>query len=191
VGNDVGSSRPGQGWPGRDRQGLRSLPAKQHAPKARPSPATDRGRRAGVPGRPSRTNGLAVGAARRRGAGHSPLTAGQSRPTAPRAFRRAWWPVRRGETASPRTPLLPSTAQGMALRSVGAAGCRRRCQRTVTAARAGKQPAWRTERNRPLRVPVLLLRFALVAARSGRNARLAGRRRRVANRRPQVVMDGS
>jgi hypothetical protein len=30
--------------------GLRSLPAKQHAPKARPLPATDRGRQGGVPG---------------------------------------------------------------------------------------------------------------------------------------------
>src|SRR5215211_8590250 len=60
VGNDVGVKPP---WPRVARAGpagLRSLPAKQHAPKARPSPATDRGRRGVVPGRPSRTNGCAV-----------------------------------------------------------------------------------------------------------------------------------
>jgi hypothetical protein len=48
VGIDVGH-RPRAG-PGEARRpvcgaGLRSLPAKQHAPKVRPSPATDRGRR--------------------------------------------------------------------------------------------------------------------------------------------------
>ena len=71
---------------GRDRQ-LRSLPAKHNAPKARPHPATDRGRRVLVPGRRSRANGLAVGACAAAGTGHSPLTAGQlalSAPTDPR-----------------------------------------------------------------------------------------------------------
>src|SRR5215217_3350299 len=61
VGNDVGVKPP---WPRVARAGpagLRSLPAKQHAPKARPHPATDRGRRGGIPGRPSSTNGCAVG----------------------------------------------------------------------------------------------------------------------------------
>src|SRR5215203_5268833 len=45
VGNDVGVQPPGQERPGAGPAGLRSLPAKQHAPKARPSPATDRDRR--------------------------------------------------------------------------------------------------------------------------------------------------
>jgi hypothetical protein len=80
VGNDVGVKPPRPRAAGAKPAGLRSLLAKQHAPKARPSPATDRGRRGGVPGRPSRTNGCAVRPARRRGAGHSPLTAGHRRP---------------------------------------------------------------------------------------------------------------
>jgi hypothetical protein len=47
VGNDVGvkSARPKAA--GAEPAGLRSLPAKQHAPKARPSSATDRGRQGG------------------------------------------------------------------------------------------------------------------------------------------------
>jgi hypothetical protein len=48
VGNDVGSSRPGPRTAGAGPAGLRSLPAKQHAPKCVPPPATDRGRHAGV-----------------------------------------------------------------------------------------------------------------------------------------------
>ena len=103
VGNDVGVKPPAKAARARPA-GLRSLPAKQHAPKARPSPATDRGRRAVVPGRPSRTNGCAVGAARRRGAGHSPLTAGHRAPPAPPLSGRAWWPVRRGREAPPPDP---------------------------------------------------------------------------------------
>jgi hypothetical protein len=50
-----GAPRRSVGW-----AGLRSLPAKQHAPKARPLTATDRGRRGVVPGRPSSTNGYAA-----------------------------------------------------------------------------------------------------------------------------------
>jgi hypothetical protein len=62
--------------PGRTGR-LRSLPAEQHAPKARPSPATDCGRQPAG----SRAGGQARMAApwrpaRRRGAGHSRLTAG-------------------------------------------------------------------------------------------------------------------
>jgi hypothetical protein len=57
----VGVAGLGHGGTGPGPPGLRSLPAKQHAPKARPSPATDRGWRGRVPGRPSRTNGYAVG----------------------------------------------------------------------------------------------------------------------------------
>ena len=49
VGNNVGVKplRPRAARAG--PPGLRSLPAKQHAPKARPSPATDRGRHGVVP----------------------------------------------------------------------------------------------------------------------------------------------
>jgi hypothetical protein len=69
VGTRVGTSVPtsvgvqglGHGGAGPGPPGLRSLPAKQHAPKARPLPATDRGRRGVVPGRPSKANGCAVG----------------------------------------------------------------------------------------------------------------------------------
>jgi hypothetical protein len=51
VGSSIGvvAPEPGRVRPGLpvSGAGLRSLPAKQHAPKARPSPATDRGRQAG------------------------------------------------------------------------------------------------------------------------------------------------
>jgi hypothetical protein len=61
VGSSVGGSTASTTVaPGPGPAGLRSLPAKQHAPKARPSPATDRGRRGEVPGRPSSTNDCAV-----------------------------------------------------------------------------------------------------------------------------------
>ena len=129
VGSSVGGRAP---RPRRHRAGtpgLRSLPAKQHAPKARPLPATDRGRRGVV--RAGRQGRMACGLrpARRRGAGHSPLTAGHRAAPAPRAFRRAWWPARRGE-GPPRTPLRPAARPGVTNRwpSKG-------------------EPAWRTERN--------------------------------------------
>src|SRR5215212_4806766 len=41
----------------------------------------------------------ALGEGGERGTGHSPLTAGHLALPAPRAFRRARWPVRRGETS--------------------------------------------------------------------------------------------
>jgi hypothetical protein len=50
VGISVGVNGLGHGGTGPRPPGLRSLPAKQHAPKARPSPATDRGQRGGGPG---------------------------------------------------------------------------------------------------------------------------------------------
>src|SRR4029453_14974991 len=71
VGSSVGVNRLGHGGTGPGPPGLRSLPAEQHAPKARPLPATDRGRRGRVSG--------------------GPLA-----PTAPPLPWRAWWPVRRG-----------------------------------------------------------------------------------------------
>ena len=56
VGSSVGVAAPELGRVRARRPasgaGLRSLPAKQHALKARPLPATDRGRQGGVPGRP-------------------------------------------------------------------------------------------------------------------------------------------
>src|SRR4029453_9290370 len=93
VGNDVGVNAPGPRVARAGPAGLRSLPAKQHAPKARPSPATDRGRRGVVPGRPSSTNGCAVGTCGAAGTGHSRLPARHRAPPAPRLFRRAWWPA--------------------------------------------------------------------------------------------------
>ena len=42
--------------------------------------------------------------ARRRGAGHSPLTAGHRAPPAPPLPGRAWWPVRRGRGRPPPDP---------------------------------------------------------------------------------------
>jgi hypothetical protein len=50
VGSSVGANRLGHDGTRPGPAGLRSLPAKQHAPKARPSAATDRGRHGVVPG---------------------------------------------------------------------------------------------------------------------------------------------
>jgi hypothetical protein len=95
--------------------GLRSLPAKQHAPKARvptlpPTVAGAPWSRAGGQGR----MGSPWEPARRRGAGHSPLTAGQLATTAPPALRRTWWPACRGEGL----PLDPPPAAGGAARAL-------------------------------------------------------------------------
>jgi hypothetical protein len=71
----------------------------QHAPKARPLSATDRGRRGVVPGRRSRANGLAVGACAVAGCRTFALDRRAARPastTAPRASRVASMP---GETS--------------------------------------------------------------------------------------------
>jgi hypothetical protein len=112
VGISVGVEGLGPRWGWTGPAGLRSLPAKQHAPKARPSPATDCGRQAVVPGRPSSTNGYAVGPARRRGAGHSPLTAGHRAPAGTTSLPASLVASKPGGGISPRTPLLPSTASG-------------------------------------------------------------------------------
>jgi len=111
VGSSVGSRALGPGGTGPRPAGLRSLPAKQHAPKARPLPTTDCGRHAGS--RAGRQGRMAAPcrAARWRGAGHSPLTAGHRAPAAPRAFRRAWWPASRGEGPPPDPP-PPRAARG-------------------------------------------------------------------------------
>jgi hypothetical protein len=58
-----------------------------------------------VPGRPSSTNGLHASTCAPAGAGHSPLTAGHRAPPAPRAFRRAGWPVSEGRVAPSPRPL--------------------------------------------------------------------------------------
>jgi len=63
VGNDVGSlatSGPGARASPVRGAGLRSLPAKQHAPKARPTTDHAEWPAGVVPGRPSSTNGLAA-----------------------------------------------------------------------------------------------------------------------------------
>ena len=65
--------------------------------------------------------------ARWRGAGHSPLTAGQLALPPPPAPRRSWWLVRRGEDL-PRTPSGRRGA-GRALRTVGHSHGRQRGQR--------------------------------------------------------------
>ncbi len=62
-------------------EGLRRLPAKQHAPKARPTTHHRQWPAGGVPGRPSSANGCPCGPARLRRAEHSRLTAGHRCPT--------------------------------------------------------------------------------------------------------------
>jgi hypothetical protein len=106
--------RPRRG-PGASRRpaggaGLRSLPAKQHAPKARPTTNHRQWPAAVVPSRPSSTNGCTAWTAPWRGAGHSRLTAGHRAPAAPPGPGRAWRQPGRGEEeSSPRTPLLLGT----------------------------------------------------------------------------------
>jgi hypothetical protein len=95
-------NRLGHGGTGPGPPGLRSLPAKQHAPKARPHPRhrpwpARRGSRAGRQGRMAAPRNLRGGG----GAGHSPLTAGQLAPPAPPLPGRAGWPASRGETSHP------------------------------------------------------------------------------------------
>jgi hypothetical protein len=89
-----------------------------------------------------------------------------------------------GDSCGPIRPLPPDpppprAARGSALRSVGDGLGVRRCQRNVTEPEQARRAAWRTDRNSPSRVLALLLRFAPVASRLERNARLAGRRHRV------------
>jgi hypothetical protein len=57
-GTDQGSGCPDQGRPRLGPAGLRSLPAKQHAPKVRPTTHHREWPAGVVPGRPSSTNGL-------------------------------------------------------------------------------------------------------------------------------------
>ena len=81
VGISVGVNGLGHGGTGPGPSGLRSLPAKQHAPKARPHPATDRGRHGRVPSQAVKDEWAHRASLRGwRGAGHSPLTAGQFAP---------------------------------------------------------------------------------------------------------------
>jgi hypothetical protein len=100
VGNDVGVKPPGP-RAARDRNDKAAELASEAAraegasPPPPPTVAGEAWSRAGRQGRLS----TPWGAARRRGAGHSPLTAGHRAPSAPRAFRRAWWPACRGETS--------------------------------------------------------------------------------------------
>jgi hypothetical protein len=100
VGNDVGVRPPGP-RAARDRNDKAAELASEAAraegasPPPPPTVAGEAWSRAGRQGRLS----TPWGAARRRGAGHSPLTAGHRAPSAPRAFRRAWWPACRGETS--------------------------------------------------------------------------------------------
>jgi hypothetical protein len=119
VGSSVGGRAP---RPRRHRAGtpgLRSLPAKQHAPKARPLPATDRGRQGVVPGRRSRANGLAVGACAVAGCRTFTLDCRPARPASTTDLRRSWWPVRRGEGPPPGPP----PAGGAARRDEAAMCC--------------------------------------------------------------------
>jgi hypothetical protein len=143
VGNDVGVNDLGHRGTGPAPAGLRSLPAKQHAPKARPSPATDRGRQ-GV-SRAGRQARMAApwGPARRRGAGHSPLTAGHRALPAPRVFRRAWWPACRGETSHGCgcQPVTRRTAPQAGLwRRSPFRGVSGRCRRPCRRCRPGRSP---------------------------------------------------
>jgi hypothetical protein len=122
VGTRVGTSVPtsvgvqalGHGGAGSGPAGLRSLPAKQHAPKARPLPATDRGRRrrlAGVPVKRDRGRrpGSPAGWCRLRrppdpaAAEPGRLIALDSGAMVPQLHHRppgrAWWPACRGGTS--------------------------------------------------------------------------------------------
>ena len=89
-----------------DRHG----PVLPEHPGWRPGQAGDCPRRRRGPqvrqerGQADASNARSAPSARRRGAGHLPLTAGQLAPTAPPALRRAWWPVRPGGGATHRTP---------------------------------------------------------------------------------------
>ena len=86
-------------------------------------------------GQADASNARSAPSARRRGAGHLPLTAGQLAPTAPPTRRRAWWPVRRGEGPPPGPPPAAGGA-ARASRTVCVGTGWRRCGRNVTAARA-------------------------------------------------------
>src|SRR5829696_9012867 len=105
VGNDVGVNDLGHRDTGPAPAELRSLPAKQHAPKARLLPATDRGRRGVVPGRPSRTNGCAVGSCAAAGCRTFALDGRASRPVGPTSLPASLVASMPGGGASPRTPL--------------------------------------------------------------------------------------
>jgi hypothetical protein len=92
----------GHSGTGRDRQGCgacqrSSTRRRRVPPRHRPWPAWSRAGGQGRMAAPSEP-------ARRRGAGHSSLTAGQLAPPAPRGVGRARWPAGRGEGAPPRPP---------------------------------------------------------------------------------------
>jgi hypothetical protein len=112
VPTSVGFDRLATLAPGPEPAGLRSLPAKQHAPKARPPPATDRGRRAGGwPG--SRSNAIeACGRTRRLGGaafGGRPIQQPTS-PAVPSRLTLGQW--RRSCATSLRASLVASTPGG-------------------------------------------------------------------------------
>ena len=94
----------GRGGAGSGPAGLRSLPAKQHAPKARPSPATDRGRRGMVPGSPSRTNGCTVRTCAAAGCRTFALDGRASRPAGTTSLPASLVASMPGGGVSPRTP---------------------------------------------------------------------------------------
>jgi hypothetical protein len=153
---DVGSRT--RSWAGRvgrpaGQAGLRSLPAKQHAPKARPTTRHRPWPAGGLPGRPSSANGHAAGPARRRGAGHSRLTAGhRARAAPPRPGRAGRQPGRGEEASSPRDPPPRHDRNVTGVRALrGSAGRPGVTTRWARERRGGWRPvrngAWRTERN--------------------------------------------
>jgi hypothetical protein len=125
VGFRVGVNALGHRGTGPGPAGLRSLPAQQHAPKARPSPATDCGRRGVVPGRPSSTNGCTAWTCAVAGCRTFALDGRASCPagtTAPRAIRVASKPgldiPRSSLSTGRRLLLLPvSSKEGWSSRS--------------------------------------------------------------------------
>ena len=105
VPTSVGVNGLGHGGARSGPAGLRSLPAKQHAPKARPLPATDRGRRGVVPGRPSRANGRAVGSCAAAGCRTFSLDRRAARPAGTTGLPAILVASTPGEEAPPPDPL--------------------------------------------------------------------------------------
>jgi hypothetical protein len=99
VGISVGAKGLDHRGTGPNRQGCgacqRSSTRRRRVPHLPPTVAGAAGSRAGRQGRMSGTPPPRRSPRRP----HSPLTAGHRAPSAPRAFRRAWWPACRGETS--------------------------------------------------------------------------------------------
>jgi hypothetical protein len=105
VGNDVGVEGLGHGGTGPGRQGCGACQRSSTRRRRVLSPATDRGRHRVVPGRPSRTNGCAVGTCAVAGCRTFALDRRASRPASTTGLPASLVASKPGGGDSPRTPL--------------------------------------------------------------------------------------